>query len=90
MTERVSTIECRMHGPRPTAVVCRHMIESIEARGFVENNSDPEDLQAWCYSCELMYEREQALTEAFRDFNRFAVVCVDCYTDLKKRHGRPV
>jgi hypothetical protein len=58
--------------------------------GFVENTSDPHDLQAWCDECEAYFTREGALTEAFKRFNDFAVVCVACYSELKARHSRGV
>jgi hypothetical protein len=41
------TVECGPHGRRIAAVVCRHMIEvEGKAVGFVENSSNPGDLQA--------------------------------------------
>ena len=48
------------------------------------------DLQAWCDECEAYFTREGALTEAFKRFNDFAVVCVACYSELKARHSRGV
>jgi hypothetical protein len=59
------------------------------AVGFVENSSDPGDLQAWCQACENLFETEDGLTEAFRAFNDFAVVCDLCYQEMKLRHGSP-
>jgi hypothetical protein len=43
--------------------------------GFVENSSDPDDLQAWCAACEELFIREGEMTEAFRAFNDMKVVC---------------
>lgn len=54
--------------------------------GFVENSSDPEDLQAWCDACEALFIAEGDMTECFRQFNDFAVVCDSCYAILKARH----
>ena len=72
-----------------SAVVCGHMIDRESAPvGFVENSDDPSDLQAWCEDCEAMFLKEGDMTEAFRAFNRMAVVCVDCYRELKDRHSR--
>jgi hypothetical protein len=82
------TVHCKTHGTRSTATVCAHMIGTVGPLGFVENSSDPEDLQAWCYDCERLFEKEQGLTEAFRRFNDFAVVCDRCYVELKIRHSR--
>jgi hypothetical protein len=83
-----ATIKCGIHGPRGTAIVCCHMIQSKEAAvGFVENSSDPDDLQAWCSACETLFLEEGDKTERFRKFNNFAVVCDFCYASLKERHS---
>ena len=88
--DRPLTIDCGMHGVRTAAVVCGHMVGSKQASvGFIENSSDLQDLQAWCAKCEAMFLREGDKTEAFRKFNRMAIVCVVCYQDLKARHSRP-
>lgn len=90
--DETNHIECCRHGERIAAIVCCHMIESEEtAVGFVENSSDPEDLQAWCSACESMFLSEGDKTERFRRFNDFAVVCDLCYAALKEKHegGKP-
>ena len=67
------------------------MLETLEpAVGVVENNDDPNDLQAWCFACEEKYQEEGDLTEAFREFNDMALVCVVCYAEIKERHTIPV
>jgi hypothetical protein len=77
-----------MHGSSNTAVVCRHHVDATDGVvGFVENSDDPSDLQAWCDECEVLFVREGALTEEFRRFNDFAVVCIDCYEELRAKHG---
>ena len=81
-------VHCGSHGKRVAAVVCRHMIESSEPMGFVENSSDPNDLQAWCERCEEMFLAEGEKTEAFEKFNDRAMVCCDCYSDLKAKHSK--
>ena len=73
---------------RVAAVVCRHMIESGEPVGFVENSSDVNDLQAWCDECEKMFLSEGDKTEAFEAFNDRAIVCVVCYAKLKAQHSK--
>lgn len=83
-------IKCSDHGERLSAVVCRHHVDAHERRvGFVENSSDPADLQAWCEDCEEMFLRHRKMTEEFRRFNDFAVVCIECYAMLKSRHSVP-
>jgi hypothetical protein len=82
------TISCGTHGTRVPAIVCCHMIQAKDrAVGFVENSSDPEDLQAWCDECERVFIEEGDKTERFRRFNDFVVVCDFCYASLKERHG---
>lgn len=82
------TVTCGKHGERIAAVVCRHHI-NVQDRsvGFIENSSDPDDLQAWCDECEHVFLREGDKTDDFLRFNDFAVVCVVCYALLRSRHG---
>jgi len=76
------------HGQRPSAVVCGHMLKTTDhVVGFVENSSDPTDLQAWCDACEKRFLSEGDKTPAFLEFNQMAVVCDICYSNLKDRHG---
>jgi len=85
--DQTFTIKCGTHGNRVAAVVCRHMIQAKECSvGFIENNDDPSDLQAWCDECEQLFLRERELTPAFREFNGMTVVCDFCYAALKERH----
>ena len=81
------TVQCH-HGTGIACVVCRHLLsyDNIPA-GFIENSSDPDDLQAWCGACEALFLREDGLTEAFRAFNDFALVCEVCYQEIRQRHS---
>ena len=82
-------IKCK-HGERPSAVVCGHMLSARdEVLGFVENSSDPADLQAWCGSFEQVFLSEGDKTPKFVEFNQMALVCDLCYQDLKARHAAP-
>lgn len=81
-------VDCGPHGKRVAAVVCCHMIQSSEPVGFVENSSDPNDLQAWCERCEQMFLAEGDKTEAFEAFNDRAIVCCVCYAVFKAQHSR--
>lgn len=62
------------------------MIDAIKSVGFIENSSDPNDLQAWCERCEEMFLAEGDKTEAFEAFNDRAIVCCDCYRAFKAKH----
>lgn len=88
--DQPTTIDCEIHGTSPGAVVCRHLLRPTDAiLGFIENSSDPDDLQAWCDACEDMFLREGGLTESFRRFTDFAIVCVACYARIKQLHTPP-
>lgn len=81
------TIQC-VHGNRTAAVVCGHMIApTSRCLGFVENSSDPDNLQAWCDECESFYLRERGLTAAFEEFNDRKIVCDFCYQLFRERHS---
>jgi hypothetical protein len=83
-------IKCGTHGEQAAAVVCAHMLAASDrVVGFVENSSEPDNLQAWCDECEQVFLAEGGLTEAFEDFNDRQVVCSECYALLKARHERP-
>ena len=84
------TINCGPHGERISAVVCQHLLQERGAPfGFIENSSDPNDLQAWCYVCEDKFQSEGDRTDAFKEINGMAVVCVVCYAEAKARHTIP-
>ena len=85
------TIHCETHGTCVAAVVCGHMIRFDGAPcGFIENSSDPDDLQAWCHACEDKFQQEGGMTDAFREFTQMAVVCVECYRRAKSHHAIPL
>ncbi len=87
--DKFLSIKCS-HGNRPAAVVCGHMLLSTDkVLGFVENSSDPNDLQAWCDDCEQFFLREQELSEEFEKYNDRKIVCDKCYGDIKARHSKP-
>ncbi len=89
--EEKSSIRCGTHGTRTPAIVCCHMTQAKDlVVGFVENSSDPDDLQAWCAACEHLYLEEGDKTERFKAFNDFKVVCDFCYASLKERHSDTV
>ena len=83
-------IHCGPHGPRVSAVLCRHLLQSdTDPCGFVQNSDDPHDLQAWCHRCEEKFVREGGMTDGFRDFNGMTIVCVECFGEARQRHLVP-
>lgn len=80
-------VQCH-HGEGIAAVVCKHLIGTSDpGLAFVENSSDPNDLQGWCSRCEEVYLREGDKTPAFREFNGMAVVCQHCYEGIRDAHA---
>lgn len=86
MKENRLEIDCAIHEKGIAAIVCCHIQNSVDPVGFIENSSDPHDLQAWCYDCELLFQQEGELSENFRKFNNAKVVCEKCYEQFKKTH----
>lgn len=82
-------VECAVHGKKRSAIVCQHHLQrNAKPIGFVENSSVAGDYQAWCDACESFFLKEKELTEAFKQFNDFAVVCEECYAQIKARHSK--
>jgi hypothetical protein len=87
--EAAPTVLCGTHGKRTSAVVCGHHVsETDRILGFVENSSEPEDLQAWCDDCEDRFLREGEMTTDFRQFNAMTVVCDFCYARIRETHTK--
>ena len=86
-TGKPLTIHCGTHRDRISTVICGHMLGSSEKIvGFIENRSDPTDLQAWCDDCERLFLAEGGMTEEFRAFNQISLVCDLCYAMIKARN----
>ena len=87
MENKELIIDCEEHGKTATATVCRHLVKNNGAPlGFIENSSEPDDLQGWCYACEHVFLNEEDKTEKFKEFCNFAVVCTVCYKNTKNEH----
>jgi hypothetical protein len=75
-------VDCGVHGMRRATVVCRHLLRRTDAIvGFIENSSDPHDLQAWCDACEDVPPRTGAalsteLATALRRVAQLAIISV--------------
>lgn len=81
-------IDCESHQRQRAAVLCQHLADPAAlALGFVENCSDPDDLQAWCSACEALFVLEGGMTPAFRELNGMQVVCVQCYEAARQANG---
>jgi hypothetical protein len=84
-------IDCKCHGKTISSIVCCHLIKNFgQSAGFIENSNIPEDLQAWCNECESLFNIELELTDKFKAFNDFSVVCCKCYQDIKVKHSTAI
>jgi hypothetical protein len=85
-------IDCERHGRSIAAAVCGHVLQRGCPLGFVENSSDPLNLQGWCFACEHVYSQEEDKTARFLAFCNHTEVCSRCYDEIKSRHlfPRPV
>lgn len=82
------SIDCEAHGKGTAATVCCHLPHYKRAPlGFIENSSEPGDLQGWCYACEHMFSLEGEMTEKFKEFCSFVLVCEECYSAIRRNHG---
>jgi hypothetical protein len=89
-SEGPSWVECGQHGRSVCAVVCQHLHSAgLRRVGFIENSSDPNDLQAWCDACEESFAREGGLTQKFRHFCGITLICRACYTQLRAVQSEP-
>jgi len=87
MSDEKTMIDCELHGKSDTAAICGHLMKNHGLPlGFIENSSNPDDLQGWCYACEYMYLQENDKTEKFRKFCDYAIVCTKCYREIKAHH----
>jgi len=88
MSNEPLKINCEKHGNFVAAAVCSHLVNNkAVALGFIENNSEPNDLQGWCYACEFVFLEEEDKTERFREFCNHSIVCSKCYQEIKEFHS---
>jgi hypothetical protein len=86
MKDNKVEIECK-HGKGIASVICCHQLNSVDPVGFIENSSDPDDLQAWCYACEYLFQQEGDKTERFNRFSNSRIVCEQCYEKFRSLHS---
>jgi hypothetical protein len=88
MTAEPLLITCGCHGKSVAASVCGHLVKKKDVPlGFIENSSDQNDLQGWCYACEYVFLQEEGRTEKFRAFTNHSIVCSECYGQIKAFHS---
>ncbi|WP_099152571.1 hypothetical protein [Flavilitoribacter nigricans] len=82
----MSEPEC-LHDKVLTAILCAHLLSSKVPLGFMENNADPDDLQAWCYACEYFFQKKKKMSRPFKKFSAAKVVCRQCYEQARATHS---
>lgn len=83
--ENIVDIDCQ-HGKGVASIVCYHLLDKNHPLGFIENSSDLNDLQGWCYDCEKQFLKEGEMTDMFLKYSNATVVCETCYSELKAYH----
>lgn len=79
-------INCN-RGKGIASIICVHHLTSSHAIRFIENSSDYDDLQGWCFACEYFFKQEGEMTSRFKKFNNAKVVCEKCYKTYKIKHS---
>lgn len=74
------------HGVGIASVVCSHLLGTKSPLGFIENSSNPNDLQGWCLDCETRFIEHNGMTAEFLEYNSAIVVCKICYQSIKSKH----
>lgn len=90
-----SRMECRRHGVRRPAFVCRQLMAG-GATGFHESfheSDDPPDpdwpfRNAWCDACEDAWHRHGGWNDASEEVAGVTAVCEGCYEDIRRRQLR--
>lgn len=84
-------ITCDIHVSGRIAFVCKHLLKGHNL-GFHEAfESDPllepgDDYQAWCDKCEKARKKEGEWNETSMSFAKIAMVCDQCYFEIKNRN----
>ena len=82
---RQKDIVCKVHGPAPVALACRHLASSV-ACGFHTDVGDPHP-DAWCDLCDEMLASAGEWTLEMSRQADMATTCAYCY-DLAKQRNR--
>jgi hypothetical protein len=80
---------CQRHGAQITAVVCQHLVQSVDdgrPRGFhIDGSGGPAGFpDAWCSECDSrVFEDGGEWTDAVMSFLHVGPVCVECYASVR-------
>jgi hypothetical protein len=81
-------IDCEGHGPQPSTLVCRHLVEAEHGEtgmGFNWSEDDGEFV-ANCDACELECDDEGFFPDELVE-ETFVVICKACFDEIALAHG---
>lgn len=81
-------IDCEGHGPQPSALVCRHLVEAEHGdTGMGFNWSEDEgEFVANCDACELECDDEGFFPDELVE-ETFVIICKACFAEIALAHG---
>lgn len=87
MADQRELVSCGMHGVRPAAFVCRHVLESLRTGsrvGFHTPDGAEDDDQAWCDACEQVRARKGEWNDRSEAYADIQLICIDCFQQARK------
>jgi hypothetical protein len=82
MEERLHVV-CGVHGKRYATAVCPHLLDGSAKGWHMLASGDDERPDAICFDCVAAWEPELTADEAGIEP---AIVCSECYDELRARH----
>ncbi len=79
-------IDCQQHGVRRATAVCPHLLEGAGKGWHMLGSGDDERPDAICFECVDAWDPNLSAEEAGIGI---AVICTQCYDDLRPRHDVP-
>ncbi len=76
-------VRCERHGPQQAVAICPHLLEGAGRGWHMLGSGDDHRPDAVCFACRDAWEPGVSSTEAGI---KIAVVCAECYDDLRERH----
>ncbi len=92
MSMSENKVHCQIHGEQDIALMCSHLIESIESGKhvgfFTEDSGDLGRPDAWCKSCEDSWPNYNGDSAAWTESLGFRVACCSCWDIAKEQQAK--
>lgn len=89
-TNKPGIVCCHRHGDRREAFVCRHLLTGDNLGFFQAEDPDNPYPDAWCVNCEkIRLANRGEWPEDSKIRTPIALVCGDCYVEIKVRNEHP-